>query len=143
MAQTLPRRLPFGVTVVAFGFLLNALLFALVLAGIRPGTAFGQAVSERFILAGPMMIGLIFFSIAAALLLLRRHPIGWVVAMLLVLTALVGYLIAWWVGTPEYLRMAIYTAMAFYLNQREVRAAFAWRPSSGTLPPPPPEPAEA
>jgi hypothetical protein len=127
MARRIRRDdLPFGVAVVAFGFLLNALLYALVLADIRTGTRLAERTLGDAGLLWPVYGMLIAINILVALLLLRRDPIGWVLAMLLVFLALGAYLIGWWIGAPEYIRMAIFAAMALYLNQREVRAAFSW-----------------
>ncbi len=117
--------LPFGVVVVAMGFLLNALLYALVLADIRTGTRLAERLLADAFLLWPVYGALIAINVLVALLLLRRDPIGWVFAMLLVFIALLVYLVGWWIGTPEYVRMAVYSAMAIYMNQREVRAAFA------------------
>ena len=117
--------LPFGVVVVALGFLLNALLYALVLADIRTGTRLAERLLADAFLLWPVYGALIAINVLVALLLLLRDPIGWVFAMLLVFIALLVYLVGWWIGTPEYVRMAVYSAMAIYMNQREVRAAFA------------------
>jgi hypothetical protein len=119
------RELPFGVVVVALGFLLNALLFALVIAGIREGTRLAERMLAEAGWLSPTYGLLIAVNVLVALLLLRRHPLGWVLAMLFVCLALAVYLVGWWLGTAEYIRMAIYSAMALYLNQREVRLAFA------------------
>jgi hypothetical protein len=127
MARRIRRRddLPFGVVVVALGFLLNALLYALVLAQIRTGTRLAEQLLGDAGLLWPVYGTLIAVNVLVAVLLLRRDPIGWVLAMLLVFIALAVYLGGWWIGTPEYIRMAIFAAMALYMNQREVRAAFA------------------
>ena len=125
MARRTSPDLPFGVVVVALGFLLNAILYAMVLAGIRSGTKLAEQLLGDAGLLWPIYITLIVVQILVAVLLLRRHPLGWVLAMLVVCIALGAYLVGWWIGTPEYIRMAIFAAMALYLNQREVRAAFA------------------
>ena len=120
--------LPFGVVVVAFGFLLNAALFALAMAGMYGETrAIVQLVRNATYLQ-PVYLTVLAIEVLAALLLLRRNPFGWVLAMLLVCASLAFLLGAWYVGSPEYIRMAIFAAMALYLNQREVRTAFAWHP---------------
>lgn len=110
---------------VALGFLLNAILYALVLAGIRSGTPLAERTLGDAGLLWPLYGTLIVIQVLVALLLLRRRPTGWVLAMFLVCIALGAYLVGWWIGTPEYIRMAIFAAMAIYMNQREVRAAFA------------------
>lgn len=110
---------------VALGFLLNAVLYALVLAGIRSGTKLAEELLGDAGLLWPVYGTLIVLQVLVALLLLRRNPNGWVLAMLLVFIALGAYLLGWWIGTPEYIRMAIFSVMAIYMNQREVRAAFA------------------
>lgn len=120
--------LPFGVVVVAFGFLLNAFLFALAMAGVYGQTrAIVQLVRDAAFLQ-PVYLTVLAIQVLAAILLLRRNPFGWVLAMLLVCASLAFLLGAWYSGSPEYPRMAIFAAMALYLNQREVRIAFAWHP---------------
>ncbi len=94
-----------------------------------PASAAGRPLAERTLgdagLLWPLYGTLIVIQVLVALLLLRRRPTGWVLAMFLVCIALGAYLVGWWIGTPEYIRMAIFSAMAIYMNQREVRAAFA------------------
>jgi hypothetical protein len=120
--------LPFGVVVVAFGFLLNAFLFALAMAGIYGETrAIVQLVRDAAFVQ-PVYLTVLAIQILAAILLLRRNPFGWVLAMLLVCASLAFLLGAFFAGSPEYPRMAIFSAMALYLNQREVRVAYAWHP---------------
>jgi hypothetical protein len=128
-----PDDLPFGVVLVAFGFLLNALLYALVLADIRTGTRLAERLLADAGFLWPAYGVLIAMDVLAAVLLLRRHPAGWVLAMLLTCVALGAYLIGWTLGTPEFVRMAIFAAMALYLNQREVRATFTWHPKDDTM----------
>jgi len=119
--------LPFGVVVVAFGFLLNAILFAMVLAHIRQGTRLAEQVLSDAGWLWPSYLALIALDVLVALLLLRRNPFGWVLAMIFICVSLAFYLGGWYIGTPEYVRMAIFAAMALYLNQREVRTAFSWQ----------------
>jgi chromate transport protein ChrA len=120
--------LPFGVVVVALGFILNALLFALAITDIYGTSRAIVQLTAGTPLLRPVYIGVLAVEILAALLLLRRHPAGWVLAMLLICVSLAFLLATWYLGSPEYLRMAIFAAMALYLNQREVRTAFAWHP---------------
>lgn len=118
------RSVPFGVIVVALGFVLNATLFALVLAGLRTGSALAERMLGDLGTLTPVYIGLVALQFLAALLLLRLHPRGWTLAMVVVCIGLAIFIGGWYIGTPDYLRMAIFATMAFYLNQREVRAAF-------------------
>ena len=127
--------LPFGVVVVAMGFLLNALLFAGVLAHIRDGARLAERVLSDAGWLSPTYLALIALDVLIALLLLRRNPFGWVLAMIVICLSLALYLAAWFIGSPEYIRMAIYSAMALYLNQRAVRTAFAWHPTEDRSPP--------
>ncbi len=126
------EELPFGVVVVAMGFLLNALLFAGVLAHIRDGARLAERVLSDAGWLSPTYLALIALDVLIALLLLRRNPFGWVLAMIVICLSLALYLAAWFIGSPEYIRMAIYSAMALYLNQRAVRTAFAWHPVDAT-----------
>lgn len=122
--------LPLGVVLIALGFLFQGLLFALIAVGIWEGSQLSQVIlsgGEIGMILGigsVFVVALIVLQVVAALLLLRRHRTGWVIAMLFTCAGLATYLVGWWLGVPEYPRMAIYAAMAFYLNQREVRAAF-------------------
>jgi hypothetical protein len=129
------EELPFGVVVVAFGFLLNALLFASVLADIRQGTRLAERLLSEAGWLWPSYVAFIAIDVLIALLLLRRHPFGWVLAMIVICISLALYLAGWFIGSPEFIRMAIYSAMALYLNQREVRTAFAWHPEPDRPPP--------
>ena len=120
--------LPFGVVVVAFGFLLNAFLFVLALAGVYGTSRIVVEAFQQTPFIRPVFFLLMATEILTALFLLRRHPIGWVLAMLLACISLAFLLVLWSLGSPEYIRMPIFSAMALYLNQREVRTAFAWHP---------------
>ena len=71
---------------VALGFLLNAILYALVLAGIRSGTKLAEELLGDAGLLWPIYGTLIALQVLVALLLLRRHPTGWVLAMLSLVT---------------------------------------------------------
>ena len=58
------------------------------------------------------------------------HPWAWGLTMLIVGIGLAVNLVAYFGGDPNYLRMAIFVLMAFYLNQRPVSEVFLG-PSAG------------
>jgi hypothetical protein len=61
--------------------------------------------------------------VAAIGLLLRVRP-AWGLTMFLVGIGLAVNLYAYFRGDPNYLRLALFVATAFYLNQRPVREVF-------------------
>jgi hypothetical protein len=60
----------------------------------------------------------------AAVGLLLRFQSAWGLTMLIVGLGLVVNLVAYFSGDPNFLRMAIFVLMAFYLNGRPVREVF-------------------
>ena len=86
------RICPFGVVVVALGFLLNALLFAGVLAHIRDGARLAERVLSDAGWLWPTYIALIAIDVLVAMLLLRRNPFGWVLAMIVICLSLALFL---------------------------------------------------
>ena len=117
--------LPLGLWAVAVllvvggvGFIMAALeigppFLAGGLVGIQ-GASWGGAVLT--------IVGVVMIVSAAGLLL--RVPWAWGLTMLIVGIGLAVNLVAYLAGDPNYLRMAIFVLMAFYLNQRPVREVF-------------------
>jgi hypothetical protein len=83
------------------------------LVGIE-GASWGNALLT---IVGAAMI------VSAGGLLLRVRS-AWGLTMLIVGLGLAVNLIAYFSGDPNFLRMAIFVLMAFYLNQRPVREVF-------------------
>jgi len=123
------RTLPFGLIVVVLLQLAAAAWILTGAAGLRPleGTTIfadlfrsSQAVAVLFaVVAGLQAV--------AALLLLTRNRLAWLVIMLIMGASLVTGITSYFVGDPEPVRLFLYVVSAFYLNQRPVRAAFGIR----------------
>jgi len=62
--------------------------------------------------------------VLAAVGLILRVQSAWGLTMLIVGLGLIVNLIAYFSGDPNFLRMAIFVLMAFYLNGRPVREVF-------------------
>ena len=117
--------LPLGLWAVAVLLVVGGIGF--LLAGLDTGPTFlrggltgirdSQAGQAALVITGVAMV-------AAAAGLLLRVPSAWGLTMLIVGIGLVVNLIAYIGGDPNYLRMAIFVLMAFYLNQRSVRDVF-------------------
>jgi len=123
------RRLPFGLIVVVLLQLAAAAWILTGAAGLRPleGTTIfadlfrsSQAVAIMFAVIGGVQA-------VAALLLLTRNRLAWLVIMLITGASLVTGITSYFVGDPEPVRLFLYVVSAFYLNQRPVRAAFGIR----------------
>jgi hypothetical protein len=129
-----PRR-PIGVLIVAAAQLLRALLIVGQFLELRftAGLEF-LASSAQFVEPTPgtvahtlirvIGIGLAAASIAVAAGLLANRRWGWVGAIVLSGLSLAFAIGAWWDGRPLYFAMAINIIAVFYLNQRDVRAAY-------------------
>ena len=123
------RRLPFGLIVVVLLQLAAAAWILTGAAGLRPleGTTIfadlfrsSQAVAIMFAVIGGVQA-------VAALLLLTRNRLAWLVIMLIMGASLVTGITSYFLGDPGPVRLFLYVVSAFYLNQRPVRAAFGIR----------------
>ena len=74
-------------------------------------------------------IALAGLSFVAASGLIGGRRIGWLLALSIVGWGLVVYLARWWVGTPNFVGMALLTVSAFLITSPEMRRAFADRTS--------------
>ena len=72
----------------------------------------------------PIYLGWAIFNVLAALWLWTLSRRGWVLTMVLVGIGLIANLYLWWLGDPNWLRMAIQAATAIYLNSSPVRDLF-------------------
>ncbi|HEX5013420.1 MAG TPA: hypothetical protein VFV72_04600 [Candidatus Limnocylindrales bacterium] len=140
--QADPRRRPFGVLVVAAIQIIRAALLIGQLLGYRIGVDWLRMSAQvpepapgtvAFALSRGLAIALILSSLVVALGLLSGRRWGWIGAIILSGLALALALGAWLDGAPTYISMAINVVAVFYLNQREVRAAFEETP--GDVPP--------
>jgi hypothetical protein len=140
------RRRPFGVMVIAILQGLGALgtlsvVDDVIMFANRLGVDLLDAADGLWLLPIP----LVGFAISIGLWFLKRW--AWLATMLWVGVGMAFGLYAYVIGEPQYLTMLINIATVFYLNQREVQAAFRSRPATTPAPaapiPPPAVPGGA
>lgn len=115
------RRRPFGVTVIATIQVLSAIGWAIVALVDQPDyrDVFGSV--GYFEVAGPAL-GVFGLLIAYGLFTLKRQ--AWVLTMIWAGLNLTAALYGWYFGQPAYPAMVLGVITVYYLNQREVQAAF-------------------
>jgi hypothetical protein len=129
-----PRR-PLGVLIIAAtqllraGLILGQFLELQATEGLEWLSASAQFVEPTPGTVSHTLIRIIGIGLAAASIavvggLLANRRWGWVGAIVLSGLSLAFAIGAWWEGRPVYLNMAINVIAVFYLNQREVRAAY-------------------
>ena len=117
------RRRPWGIwVVVGLQFALAITLlpgFAETFPGVSPigGVELGDVWR-------PIYLGWAIVNVLAALWLWTLSRRGWVLTMVLVGIGLIANLYLWWLGEPNWLRMAIQAVTAIYLNAALVRLLF-------------------
>jgi hypothetical protein len=84
----------------------------------------GEFTPERFWL----VVGFAMLSIVAALLLLAGGRIGWLLAVGVLGWDLAVALALWWIGSPDYVAMALLSVCAILITTPEMRAAHTGRP---------------
>ncbi len=128
-------RRPFGIVVLAAIYLVGAALGVLELLGVkeaRPST--GRALLlEALGDLEPVYVVVVILGVAIAVGLWTLHRWGWYGAMVWTGAGLAWQILLYLDGHQSYLYMVVYVVAAFYLNQREVKAAFLGAP---TGPPP-------
>ena len=138
-----PRR-PLGVLVVAAtqllrtGLIVGQFLELRSTAGLEWLSASAQFVEPTPGTLAHTLVRFIGLGIAAASLavvvgLLMNRRWGWVGAIVLSGLSLAFAIGAWWEGHPVYLNMTINVIAVFYLNQRDVRAAYE-DPAASSMP---------
>lgn len=93
----------------------------------KAGAAVGRIADPIGSLSrGEAVIELTFAALAliAALALVARRYIGWLLALTIVGWDLALALVLWWRGTPDYLSMALLTATAVLITTRDMRRLF-------------------
>lgn len=115
------RRRPFGVTVIAVIQVVSAIGWGVITFMDRPDyrDLFGSL--GYYEIAGPAL-GVFGLVIAVGLLTLRRQ--AWVLTMLWAGLNLTAALYGWYYNQPNYIAMVLSVITVYYLNQREVQAAF-------------------
>ncbi len=123
--------LPLGLWFAAILLVFSGIVLLLAAVGLSQGILTGGLLGLAGSQAGRIAIGLIgVTSIAAGIGMGLRMPTAWAVGMLVIGLGLAGQLVAYFRGDPNLVRLAIYVAMAFYLNQRPVREVFLRRSST-------------
>jgi len=131
---------PLGVLVVALVQFVRAILVAVQLVGrtLLPDDSLLRISFQvprpppgtlEFVLAQALGIGLIVASIAFGLGLLSGRRWGWIGAIVISGVSLAVAIGAWWADDPLYPAMLVNVIAVFYLNQRDVRAAFGELPA--------------
>lgn len=115
------RRRPFGVTVIATIQVASAIGWAVLTYLDQPD--YGNVLSSLgyYEVAGPLL-GLAGLLISYGMFTLKRQ--AWVLTMLWAGLNLAAALYSWYYGEPGYIAMALSVVTVYYLNQREVQAAF-------------------
>ena len=118
--------LPVGLWAVAVLLVIGGIGFLTAVSGGGPSFLEGGLIGIQASPAGRVALAVAGAAmiLSAAGLLLRLQP-AWGLTMFIVLIGLVVNLVAYVSGDPNYLRLAIFVLMAFYLNQRAVREVFA------------------
>lgn len=130
-----PERRPLGVVVVAATQFLRAVFITGQLAGFSLGPDFDwvrvaaqipdpATATPAWWISRGIGVALIGASILLGIGLLAGRRWAWVGAIVMSGLSLAFTLGAWWDGHPTYVAMLINVIAVFYLNQREVRAAF-------------------
>jgi hypothetical protein len=117
--------LPLGLWVVAVLLVVGGAGFILAVTGLGPPFLAGGLVGikDSQVGQGALVITGVVMVLAAVGLILRVQS-AWGLTMLIVGLGLIVNLIAYFSGDPNFLRMAIFVLMAFYLNGRPVREVF-------------------
>lgn len=142
--REIPKR-PFGVYVILVLLLLGAIEAGLEIFRVQYSLVGFWADTEAFlrrhgglvtltarILSDPLAVSIangviivVWIALIIGLWLLQRW--AWVTLMILVGVILTYSLVLYFEGTPDYIGMFLYVAIAFYLNDHTVQRAFARR----------------
>ena len=115
------RRRPFGVTVIAIIQVASAIGWALVTYFDRFNYGNWLSTLGYYEIAGPVL-GVVGLLLSYGMFTLRRG--AWVLTMLWAGLNLATSLYNWYQGQPGYIAMVLSVVAVYYLNQREVQAAF-------------------
>ena len=117
--------LPLALWAVALLMALGGLGFLLGVFGAGPSILAGGLIGLQTSAEGRVLLAIVAVAmLLAAVGVLLRIRSAWGLTMLLVGIGLAVNLYAYVRGDPNYLRLALFVATAFYLNQRSVREVF-------------------
>ncbi len=120
-SQFAGRRRPFGVTAIATIQIMSAMIWGVFTVTGRFGYNVFLGSFGYYEVAGPAL-ALVGLIISYGMFTLKRQ--AWVLTMLWAGLNLTISLWGYWEGEPSYLPMVYSVIVVYYLNQREVRAAF-------------------
>jgi hypothetical protein len=118
------KRRPFGLYLIIILQLLLAILLSMVLLGEKTIVTYLKVLIQNplfYSWFGWVLIGALVLSILG-LLMLKRW--GWILTMILTGIGLSYSIWSYFQGNPHYIPMVLYLVIVFYLNQRDVQAAF-------------------
>ena len=115
------RRRPFGVTVIAAIQVVSGIGWAVLTFYDQPNYEDVLGTLGYYEVAGPAL-GLAGLLLAYGLFTLKRR--AWVLTMLWAGLNLMAALYGWYYNEPGYASMVLSVVAVYYLNQREVQAAF-------------------
>jgi hypothetical protein len=120
------RRRPWGIWAVVLLQIATAITLLPGFAEVFPGVSpiGGMTLNELW---RDIAIAWAVLGILASIWLWTLSRRGWVLVMVLVGIGLTANLMLWWIGQPEWPRLAIQAMTAFYLNSAPVRALFERR----------------
>lgn len=125
---------PAGVTLIALLMIATAVVYGLALSPWDPLQDFAlmnrvasiTTFSQTGIITGFLAVGAVLHALAGLGMILMK-PWAWRLTILLTGVGLAVYLILDLTTRPASIRLALYAAIAFYLNTRAVRDAFLRR----------------
>ena len=117
--------LPLGLWAISALLVVGAILFLLGIAAAGPSILAGGLIGLQDTTEGRVVLAVLAAAmfVAAAGLVLRIRS-AWGLTMLIVGIGLAVNLFAYFRSDPNYLRLALFVVIAFYLNQSAVREVF-------------------
>lgn len=139
--QPLPKRRPFGVTIITFLQLISVIVLVTDFSALRRvndtiGSQTGQLIAlvRQWFGDTPLSLALIlafiFFVIITTVGLWLLQRWAWLLIMIQLGVSMGAFLWLYFQGNPLYISMLINVVMVFYLNQHDVQQAFDHHPAS-------------
>jgi hypothetical protein len=125
--------LPLGLWIIAVLLAIGGVALVLTAIGIRESLLSGGLLTLEASPEGRAVVGIFAAAmIVAGIGMLMRNRSAWGLAMFLVMVGLAVNLFSYFTGDPNLIRLAVFVATAFYLNQRAVRDVFLGRRMAGS-----------